>query len=380
MNAQKITSLFVLDDGARFRSASSISTIACARGWHEVARARRDRAAARRLASAVRRTALQPLRLSDQARAAGGRVRAAAADRRLAAPRRARSRRCICRRRASISARRATCTWRTRALPASTASNRPFTITAVMARQKPDLDGLVTLDKPKGDLTTTAGNWLELSANTGLYQQQPQLLDLFGQVALYPGQGQRVPLLPRAHIDMAAGTAEGDDPMTGQGPFGNVTADGFRILDRGDTIIFKGHATLDIEPRGDAGPREDCAASRGPGSRRRGQRANPVPGASGDGTRRRQQQADRHRGPERHRVAAEQPRLYRPRQRHRDARRRQGQGRHALWRITAPPTQRRPPQPSQARKPDPLTGSSSTRDRPASRRTVTLSSPTPARP
>ncbi len=132
-------------------------------------------------------------------------------------------------------------------------NNRPFTITAVMARQKPDLQGLITLEKPTGDLTTTAGNWLELSANTGLYQQQPQLLDLFGQVALFQDKGNEFHSTT-AHIDMAAGTAEGDDPTTGQGPFGNVTADGFRILDRGDTIIFKGHATLEIEPRGAAKP------------------------------------------------------------------------------------------------------------------------------
>jgi lipopolysaccharide export system protein LptC len=132
-------------------------------------------------------------------------------------------------------------------------NNRPFTITAELARQKPDLQGLITLEKPKGDLTTAAGNWLELSANTGLYQQQSQLLDLFGQVALFQDKGNEFHSTT-AHIDMAAGTAEGDDPTTGQGPFGNVTADGFRILDRGDTIIFKGHATLEIEPRGTAEP------------------------------------------------------------------------------------------------------------------------------
>ena len=53
---------------------------------------------------------------------------------------------------------------------------------------------------------------------------------------------------------MAAGTAEGDDPVTGQGPFGNVTAEGFRILDRGDTIVFKGRTKLEIRPRGTSGP------------------------------------------------------------------------------------------------------------------------------
>ena len=101
----------------------------------------------------------------------------------------------------------------------------------------------------QGRLTTTGGNWLELSADTGLYQPQPQLLDLFGNVALFQDKGNEFHS-SSAHIDMDAGTAEGDDPVTGQGPFGNVAAQGFRILDRGDTIIFTGHTT----------PRHRCRA------------------------------------------------------------------------------------------------------------------------
>lgn len=131
--------------------------------------------------------------------------------------------------------------------------NRPFTVTAVVARQKPKLDGLITLEQPRGDLTTTSGNWLELSASAGFYQPQPQLLDLFGEVALFQDKGNEFHSAT-AHVDMAAGTAEGDDPVTGQGPFGNVTAEGFRILDRGDTIVFTGHAKLEIRPRGTSGP------------------------------------------------------------------------------------------------------------------------------
>jgi len=48
---------------------------------------------------------------------------------------------------------------------------------------------------------------------------------------------------------MAKGTAESSDRVTGQGPFGNVVAQGIRILDRGDTVIFTGHTYLVIAPR-----------------------------------------------------------------------------------------------------------------------------------
>ena len=53
---------------------------------------------------------------------------------------------------------------------------------------------------------------------------------------------------------MQQGTAEGDDPITGQGPFGTVAAQGFRILDRGDTIIFTGHTRMLIRPREKTAP------------------------------------------------------------------------------------------------------------------------------
>lgn len=131
--------------------------------------------------------------------------------------------------------------------------NRPFVITAATARQKPNLEDMITLEQPKGDLTAASGSWLELTADTGLYQPQPQLLDLFGNVALYQDKGNEFHSTS-AHIDMAAGTAMGDDPVTGQGPFGSVKAEGFRILDHGDTVLFTGHATLDLLPRSGGTP------------------------------------------------------------------------------------------------------------------------------
>ena len=128
--------------------------------------------------------------------------------------------------------------------------NRPFVVTAAIARQKPHLDDLITLERPKGDLTTASGNWLELSGDTGFYQPQPQLLDLFGNVSLYQDKGDEFHSTS-AHVNMSAGTAEGDDPVTGQGPFGSVSAQGFRILDHGDTIVFTGHAQLNMAPHQD---------------------------------------------------------------------------------------------------------------------------------
>ncbi|HZB92848.1 MAG TPA: LPS export ABC transporter periplasmic protein LptC [Stellaceae bacterium] len=127
--------------------------------------------------------------------------------------------------------------------------NRPFVITAEVARQEGGDDQLIAMEGPKGDLTTTSGSWLELSGYTGIYQPGMQLLDLFGNVQLFQDKGNEFHT-DSAHIDMAKGTGQGDDPVEGQGPFGHVTGQGFRILDHGNTIVFTGHARLDLLPRG----------------------------------------------------------------------------------------------------------------------------------
>ena len=125
--------------------------------------------------------------------------------------------------------------------------NRPFVITAEIARQNPNVDDLVALEGPKGDLTSTSGAWFELIAYTGLYQPNAQLLDLFGNVQLYQDKGNEFHT-DSAHVDMGNGNAEGNDPVEGQGPFGHISGQGFRIRDHGDIIIFTGHAHLELVP------------------------------------------------------------------------------------------------------------------------------------
>lgn len=129
--------------------------------------------------------------------------------------------------------------------------NRPFVLTAEVAHQQPKADDLVSLDAPKGDITSADGSWTELAARDGIYQPVSQLLDLFGKVDIYQDKGNEFHT-DSIHVDTAASTAESDDPVQGQGPFGQVTAEGIQIRDHGDTIIFTGHAVLDLVPRSKA--------------------------------------------------------------------------------------------------------------------------------
>jgi len=129
--------------------------------------------------------------------------------------------------------------------------NRPYVVTADTARQLPGTDGLIAMDGPKADMTLQSGAWLAVTADTGVYKSQSQLLDLFGQVNLFHDKGYEF-LTDSAHVDMQAGSAEGDDKVSGQGIFGHVDAEGFRIYDRGDRVVFTGKSKMLLLSRGAA--------------------------------------------------------------------------------------------------------------------------------
>jgi lipopolysaccharide export system protein LptC len=121
--------------------------------------------------------------------------------------------------------------------------NRPYVVTSAVGRQAPDRDDLMSLERPRAEMTTHSGALVVLTAATAMYQTQAQLLDLFGDVNLVHENGTRF-VTSSAHVDVAADTAAGNDPVTGHGPSGDITAQGFRVVDRGDTIVFTGKSNL----------------------------------------------------------------------------------------------------------------------------------------
>jgi lipopolysaccharide export system protein LptC len=121
--------------------------------------------------------------------------------------------------------------------------NRPYVLTAAAGRQMPDRGDLMSLDRPRGQLILHGGAKVVLTAATGIYQTQSRLLDLFGDVILTHENGTRF-VTQAAHLDLAGETGGGQDPVAGQGPSGDITAQGFRILDKGDTIVFTGRSHM----------------------------------------------------------------------------------------------------------------------------------------
>jgi lipopolysaccharide export system protein LptC len=121
--------------------------------------------------------------------------------------------------------------------------DRPYVLSAAAGAQMPGHNDLMSLDRPRGQIIAHGGVKVVLTSATGIYQAPSKLLDLFGDVTLTHSNGTRF-VTQAAHLDLARETADGHDPVAGRGPSGAITAQGFRILDKGDTIVFTGHAHL----------------------------------------------------------------------------------------------------------------------------------------
>ena len=121
--------------------------------------------------------------------------------------------------------------------------NRPYVVTSAIGRQASNRDDLMSLERPRAEMTMHNGALVVVTAATAMYQSQAQLLDLFGDVNLVHENGTRF-VTNAAHVDVAADSAAGNDPVTGHGPSGDITAQGFRVLDRGNTIVFSGKSNL----------------------------------------------------------------------------------------------------------------------------------------
>jgi lipopolysaccharide export system protein LptC len=120
---------------------------------------------------------------------------------------------------------------------------RPYVVAAAVGRQTPDRNDVMALEQPKAVMTVHGGASVAVTAATGIYQSPAQLLDLFGDVTLVHENGMRF-VTQRAHVNLADNTAEGQNPIEGHGPSGDIKGEGFQILSKGDTIVVTGRSDL----------------------------------------------------------------------------------------------------------------------------------------
>ncbi len=126
-------------------------------------------------------------------------------------------------------------------------NNQLFSVTADLVRNAMKDAANVELVMPKADIALEDGTWLVVTAETGVYSRAAKTLRLAGAVNLFHDSGYEF-RTTRVTIDLDEGSAVGTEPVEGQGPFGDLSAEGFRLLEKGKTIIFTGKARLLIYP------------------------------------------------------------------------------------------------------------------------------------
>ncbi len=131
--------------------------------------------------------------------------------------------------------------------------DQPFSLTADLAKNiTPSADFWETADPvefemPKADMILEDDTWVVLTAESGVLLPPDRTLELMGEVNLYHDSGYEFET-SRAMIDLANSIASGDEIVDGHGPFGHITAEGFRLEKRGGRIHFTGKSSLTLYP------------------------------------------------------------------------------------------------------------------------------------
>ena len=124
--------------------------------------------------------------------------------------------------------------------------NRPYTVTAAIARQGQDQD-ILDLEAPRADLTLNDG-WVLMESREGRLFKARNHLDLRGEVTLWHDGGNLL-VTEEAAIELKEGAASGDKPVAAQGPFGTLVSEGFRLYEKGAVVIFTGQSRAMLEGR-----------------------------------------------------------------------------------------------------------------------------------
>lgn len=125
------------------------------------------------------------------------------------------------------------------------AKGQPFSVTAKGVKERPAPDKRVDLVEPQADITLTSGEWLSVQAGAGLYDRETETLNLSNQVSLFQDKGYELQA-GEVTVFLKDGSATTRTPVQSQGPFGQLEAQGFDLVEKGDRVLFVGPAKLTL--------------------------------------------------------------------------------------------------------------------------------------
>lgn len=140
-------------------------------------------------------------------------------------------------------------------------AGKPFTLTADKAMRVMDettaseglssgLEGeTVDLVRPRAEMNLGENRAFAITANEGRYEQESSKLNLTGGVTVEDGRGNEL-YIDRVDVDLDGSALVADTPVRGSGPSGTIDAEGLRLEDGGDKVIFTGRTTLTLPGTG----------------------------------------------------------------------------------------------------------------------------------
>lgn len=115
-------------------------------------------------------------------------------------------------------------------------NDRPYTLTASTAQRRRDNVNLVDLVNPRlKDAASTT-----VQARTGIWNTEAEVLDLAGDVVMTDAAGYTF-TSQKTRMYVKENRVEGQEPLNGFGPVGEVRADAYEVLDDGNRIVLKGN-------------------------------------------------------------------------------------------------------------------------------------------
>ena len=123
------------------------------------------------------------------------------------------------------------------------ADGHPYVITADTAQRNGANASLVELVNPALD-DGLAGT---VQAPSGVFDQDSQQLELFREVVLTDGNGNRF-VTTHARMFVQENRVVGLEPLEGEGPIGKIRADSYEISDGGARVTFKGNVWTELQP------------------------------------------------------------------------------------------------------------------------------------
>ncbi|WP_366655429.1 LPS export ABC transporter periplasmic protein LptC [Fodinicurvata sp. EGI_FJ10296] len=123
------------------------------------------------------------------------------------------------------------------------AGDQPYRITAAQATRPADSADRLDLQEPVAEMTLTSGRRVTIDSVSAVYNETTEDLVMRGDVELHRDDGY-VFRTSEAHANVGEQVVWGDQPVTGSGPAGTIDAEGFRVEDSGNTIIFTGQSRL----------------------------------------------------------------------------------------------------------------------------------------